>query len=138
MENFHIPLSYAKAVIADDKSFFKKPKFFKVFIVRDENRIIIRDCFRIDDRYAYLRPLRSAGTEMPIAHCLAMTDDKYFISLSDAENFIIDRREKRIKILEAEIKSKTMAIELIKNNIKEYKTEEYTDYDDRCNYERYF
>ncbi len=114
-----------------------KPTFFKVFIIRDETRMIIRDCFKINDRYAYLRPLRSAGTEMPIAYCFAMTTDKYFTNLLDAEKFIIGCKEKRIAILQKEIEGKLKSIDLIKANIKEYKTEEYNDYDDRCNYEQY-
>lgn len=138
MENFHIPLSYAKAVIADDKAHFKKPIFFKVFIVDESNRVVVRDCFRINEKYAYLRPLSSAGTEMPVAHCLGMTKDKYFIALLDAESFILERRQKAIEIIEREISGKQKQIENIKTNFKEYEIKEYTNYDDRCNYEQYF
>jgi hypothetical protein len=112
-------------------------KFFKVYIVKDDLvRIWERDCLKLTDSYAYVRALRSRGTESTWRICLSMTSDKYFITLRDAKKYIAEQRQIKINKLKADVEKLKDAINYHQSKKSYYELDNDWDYDDRgINYE---
>lgn len=107
-------------------------EFFKVYIVKDDLvRIWERDCFKLTDKYAYVRALRCSGTWYDWRVCLSMVSDKYFKTLDEAEQYICNERQKKIDKINSDIQELQKAIDYHKSKKKYYELKSDWDYDDR-------
>lgn len=106
--------------------------FFKVYIVKDDLvRIWERDCVKLTDKYAFVRALRSAGTEYNWIKLLGLVSDKYFRNLDDAKKYIKEQRELKIKDLKSQIECLREAIDCHTKMIDRFTIKSDWDYDDR-------
>lgn len=112
-------------------------EFFKVYIVKDDLVTIWeRDCVKLTEEYAFVRALLSAGTCYNWRICLSMVSDRYFRTLKEAEQYIVEERQKKIDKINKDIQEKQKSIDYHKSKMKHYELKSDWDYDDRgTNYE---
>lgn len=107
-------------------------EFFKVYVVKDDLvRIWERDCVNLTDRYAFVRALRSRGTEYNWRICLSMVSDKYFKTLDEAKQYIKEQRELKVKGLKSQIEGLKKSIEYQTEMVDKFTIDSDWDYDDR-------
>jgi len=116
-----------------------KPEFFKVYIVRDDLKTIwIRDCFKLTETYAYMRPTRSPDS-LKVSYCITIkfSSSRYFRTLKEAKTYIKEQNQIKINKLKFDIEKAKKSIQHFKSLKNQFEFVTDFDYDDRVNYSMY-